>query len=244
MQLEMKQSHASPFGRSPSPGEESTPLGVREENRSCMSIQSPEVGIDFDSAEDKCMREILDQYRQTMSTGHTSKENLFLKKLRFHHPWFRELSFNAFKMLFDLCELVQLRKGQKLFKQDAQITDVYFVMYGKLTLSYSGNDGVQDLEEAAYLGLTLGEELLFYEDPLYRETAVCVTNRCCALQIKAEYIMELGDENFMNRGLNSEAMKNDMDLMFERLSHIYNRKERWRITIATKEAEAAKLNET
>lgn len=56
--------------------------------------------------------------------------------------------------------------------------------------------------------------------------------------------MELGDENFMNRGLDSEAMKNDMDLMFERLSHIYNRKERWRIAIASKEAAAAKLNES
>lgn len=106
VQLEMKRSRASPFGHSPFPGEDSTPLAAREDNRSCMSTQSPEVGIDFDPAEDKCMREILDQYRQTMSTGQTSKENLFLKKLRFHHPWFRELSFNAFKMLFDLCELV------------------------------------------------------------------------------------------------------------------------------------------
>ena len=59
------------------------------------------------------MREILDQYRQIMSTGQTSKENLCLKKLRFHHPWLRELSFNAFKMLFDLCEVVQIKKGEK-----------------------------------------------------------------------------------------------------------------------------------
>jgi len=56
--------------------------------------------------------------------------------------------------------------------------------------------------------------------------------------------MELGDESFMNRGLNSEAMKKDMDLLFERLSHIYNKKERWRILVAAKEAEAAKVNDT
>ena len=44
--------------------------------------------------------------------------------------------------------------------------------------------------------------------------------------------MELGDESFMNRGLNAEAMKKDMENMFERLSHIYNKKERWRVIVA------------
>lgn len=110
-------------------------------------------------------------------------------------------------MLFDLCEVVQIKKGEKLFKQDARITDIYFIMYGQLALNYFGNNGVEELDQGGYLGLSLGEELLFYEEPLYRETAVCVTGRCCALQIRAEYIMELGDENFTNRGLNSEAMK-------------------------------------
>ena len=52
------------------------------------------------------MREIVDKYKQIMNSGELSKENLYLKKLRFHHPWFRELSFNAFKMIFDLCEIV------------------------------------------------------------------------------------------------------------------------------------------
>lgn len=54
-------------------------------------------------------------------------------------------------------------------------------MHGQLALSYVGSDGVEELEDGGYLGLTLGEELLFYEEPLYRETAVCVTGRCCAL---------------------------------------------------------------
>jgi len=210
-----------------------------------MSTQSPEVKIKFNSKEDKSMREILDKYKQIMNSGEITKENLYLKKIRFHHPWFRELSFNAFKMIFDLCEIVQIKKGEKLFKQDTEITDLYFVMHGHLSLRYYGNNNlVEDYEDAGYLGLTLGEELLFYEEPLYRETAICTTSRCCALQIKSDYIMELGDESFMNRGLNSEAMKKDMDLMFERMSHIYNKKERWRIMIAAKEAEAVKVNET
>ena len=119
------------------------------------------------------------------------------------------------------------------------------MMHGQLSLKYSGNNKlVEEYEEGGFLGLTLGEELLFYEEPLYRESAVCTSSRCCALQIKSDYIMELGDESFTNRGLNSEAMKKDMDLMFERMSHIYNRKERWRIMIAAKEAEAMKVNET
>ena len=206
VQHEIQRSGALTSGNSPGAGNEGH-HALRQQNRSCMSTQSPEVNIAFDPAEDKRMREILDQYRQIMSTGQASKENLCLKKLRFHHPWLRELSFNAFKMLFDLCEVVQIKKGEKLFKQDARITDIYFVMYGQLALNYFGNNGVEELDQGGYLGLSLGEELLFYEEPLYRETAVCVTGRCCALQIRAEYIMELGDENFMNRGLNSEAMK-------------------------------------
>ena len=39
----------------------------------------------------------------------------------------------------------------------------------------------------------------------------------------------------MNRGQSAEAMKQDMEILFERISHIYNKKERWRIMIAQKE---------
>ena len=56
--------------------------------------------------------------------------------------------------------------------------------------------------------------------------------------------MELGDESFTNRGLGSESLKKDMDLMFERMSMLYNKKERWRIMIAAKDIEHAKKNET
>jgi hypothetical protein len=93
---------------------------------------------------------------------------------------------------------------------------------------------VDDFEESGHLGQTLGEEILFYLEKTYRETAICSSSVCCILQIRAEHIFELGDESFMNRGLNAEAMKNDMDLLFERLSHIYNFKERWRILIDAK----------
>ena len=118
-------------------------------------------------------------------------------------------------------------------------------MYGRLSLRYFGGaDAAEEYEEGGYLGLTLGEELLFYEEPLYRETAVCVTDRCCALQIKSEYLIELGDESFMNRGLNGEGMKKDMDILFERLSHVYNRKERWRIRMAAKQSNTSKVNDT
>lgn len=189
------------------------------------------------------MRQILDGYSDIMNTGQSTKENLFLKKIRFHHPIFKDLNFNAFKMIFDLCEVVQIKKGQMLYKQDHPIADIYFVMHGRLSLRYFQNKLVEDFDEAGYLGQSLGEEILFYEEKTYRETAVCTSARCCILQIKSEYLFELGDESFMNRGLNSEAMKADMDLMFERLSHIYNVKERWRISIAAKMASQNK-NET
>jgi len=113
-------------------------------------------------------------------------------------------------------------------------------MHGRLSLVYSGFSEPKEFREGGYLGVTLGEEILFYAEPLYRETAVCTTTRCCALRIRADYIMELGDESFVNRGLNSEAMKKDMDQLFTRLSHIYNKKERWRIFLAATESEHAK----
>lgn len=201
------------------------------ENQSCMSTANPEVNVKYSAKSDKTMRETLEKYRQIMNSGEVTKENLYLKKIRFSHPLFRSLSFNAFKMIFDLCEFVQIKKGERLFKQDAEITDLYFVMYGQVHLKFTGNHIVEE-GEGGHLGLTLGEEMLFYSQPLYRETAICTTNRACVLQIKTDYLMELGDESFMNRGLNSEAMKKDMELMFERLSHIYNKKERWRVIVA------------
>ena len=47
--------------------------------------------------------------------------------------------------------------------------------------------------------------------------------------------MRLGDDQFHNRGLSAELFKKDIELLFERISHIYNKKERWRIMIAKKD---------
>jgi CRP-like cAMP-binding protein len=137
-------------------------------------------------------------------------------------------------MIFDLCEIVQIKKGQTLFKQDQPVTDIFFVMHGRISLRCFSENTVDDFQDSGHLGQTLGEEILFYLEKTYRETAMCSSASCCILQIRAEYIFELGDESFMNRGLGAEAMKNDMDLMFERMSHIYNFKERWRISIGAK----------
>lgn len=81
-----------------------------------MSTQGPEVNVKFSAKSDKAMRETLDKYRSIMNSGEVTKENLYLKKIRFNHPLFRALSFNAFKMIFDLCEFVQIKKGDRLFK--------------------------------------------------------------------------------------------------------------------------------
>ena len=118
-------------------------------------------------------------------------------------------------------------------------------MHGRLTLTYAGrHEIVKENSDVAYLGQTLGEEILFYRDPLYRETAVCSSPKCWALQMNTEDLMELGDESFVHRGLGGEAMKNDVELLFHKLSHIYNRKERWRIMVAACEAEAGKQKDT
>ena len=128
------------------------------------------------------MKQILLKYKEIMNSGKISLENLQLKKIRYHHPIFRDMSYNAFKMIFDLCEIVQIKKGDKLFKQDGHIQDIFFVMHGRLELTYFGSHEVMESNrDGGFLGLTLGEEMLFYDEPLYRETAVCASPSCCAL---------------------------------------------------------------
>lgn len=109
------------------------------------------------------MRETIDGYRNAMNGSDQSKENLYLKKIRLNHSWFKLLSFNSFKLLFDHCQLVQVRWGQKLYKQEKPITFVYFVLYGKMSLSYNPSEGEMETnKEFGHLGFCLGEELLFY----------------------------------------------------------------------------------
>lgn len=70
----------------------------------------------FSADDDKTMRDIIDVYRKVMNSNDQSKENLLLKKIRLNHPWLRKMSFNSFKMIFDNCQMVQIRWGQKLYK--------------------------------------------------------------------------------------------------------------------------------
>jgi hypothetical protein len=76
------------------------------ENHSCMSVQAPDKLPKYNPLQDKSMATILDKYRSIMNSGQLSAENLQLKKIRYHHPIFRELSFNAYKLLFDRCEIL------------------------------------------------------------------------------------------------------------------------------------------
>lgn len=210
-----------------------------------MNIESPEVRYIYNVGEDRAMREIIEAYKRCMDLRESSKENLYLKKLRLHHPWFRMMSFNSFKMVFDQGQLEEIKWGKKLYKQDARITDVYLVLSGKVSLNYIKEDKeVETFKEGGFLGFTLGEELLFYKDPLYRETAICESKSCCVLRLNARDLISLGDQEFLRRNLDTERLRNDMDMMFEHIGHIYNKKERWRIQIAHRELENAQEPET
>lgn len=59
------------------------------ENQSCMSTANPEVNVKYSAKSDKTMRETLEKYKQIMDSGEVTKENLYLKKIRFSHPLFR-----------------------------------------------------------------------------------------------------------------------------------------------------------
>ena len=89
-----------------------------------------------------------------------------------------------------------------MFKQDSKITDIYFVMHGQVGLKYRGSYKlVEHNPKGGFLGMTLGEEILFYEKPLYRETAICMSPQCCVLILSAEMFLQLGDDQFESRGI-------------------------------------------
>lgn len=65
---------------------------------------SEELKFKFRPQDDKVMREIIEQYRQAVTSNKhdkQSKELLFLKKIRLHHPWFKNMQYGSFKMLMD-----------------------------------------------------------------------------------------------------------------------------------------------
>ena len=71
-----------------------------------MNVKSPEIVAVNNPEKDKNMGDILRKYKKAMNQGQLSKENLFLKKIRYQHPIFRDISYNSYKMIFDLCQLV------------------------------------------------------------------------------------------------------------------------------------------
>lgn len=68
-----------------------------------MNVKSPEIIAEFDPDLDQNMGNIIKKYKKAMNQGQVSKENLFLKKIRYQHPIFRNLSYNSYKLIFDFC---------------------------------------------------------------------------------------------------------------------------------------------
>ena len=107
------------------------------------------------------------------------------------------MTFASFKMVFDLSQIISLRWGEKLYRQDSKIGDVYIVLNGKISLSYLTDEGeMETFKNGGFLGMTLGEELLFYKKPLYRETALCESRSATLLALTAKDLITLGDCSF------------------------------------------------
>ena len=126
------------------------------------------------------------------------------------------MTFASFKMVFDLSQIISLRWGEKLYRQDARIGEVFIVLNGKISLSYLSDDGdMESFKNGGFLGMTLGEELLFYKKPLYRETALCESRSATLLSLTSKDLMTLGDSSFPHKNINSEIFQKDMETMFE-----------------------------
>ena len=115
-------------------------------------------------------------------------------------------------MLVDLCHIQTLRQGDRLYRQNTRVHNIYFVMHGEISLTYNSKmDFTEHLSRGGYLGMTLGEELLFYKRHTYRETAVCLTRDACCLVISAPLLLRLGDDDFVSHGMAAEMHREDMD---------------------------------
>lgn len=102
-------------------------------------------------------------------------------------------------------------------------------MHGEISLTYQSKmDFTDHLGRGGYLGMTLGEELLFYKRHTYRETAICLTRDACCLVLNAELLLQLGDDDFRAHGLAAEMHRQDMEVMFDRIAACHSSKEQWR----------------
>lgn len=111
------------------------------------------------------MREFVEKY---FAAQKPHEEEAALKRIRLHHRVLCQISFNAYKLLFDEAEIVLLNKGQTLYKQRTPIKDVYFVLYGALqvSLNISGTaSGVINIGDMVRGGNIVGEEGFFNETP-------------------------------------------------------------------------------
>jgi len=141
------------------------------------------------------MENFVREFESAASSDKPQQQILSLKKIRLHHKVLAKISFNAYKFLIDSAEVVKVKEGESLFNQGTQIDTIYFVLYGALMVTIH-NSNKQRVGDVVRGGNVLGEEAFFTPNPMYKETAVCHSERAGLLAVNAVMLSELGMTNF------------------------------------------------
>jgi lipoprotein-anchoring transpeptidase ErfK/SrfK len=96
--------------------------------------------------------ELKQKYRDVTNAVYISHHTLHEK-----HPVFSKLKLVTLKKLLKESTIVNLVEGQVLYKIDAEDLNVYFVLFGKVSLYTKSEVKIGK----ATLGWTIGEEVLF-----------------------------------------------------------------------------------
>jgi signal-transduction protein with cAMP-binding, CBS, and nucleotidyltransferase domain len=106
------------------------------------------------------------------------------------HPVFKKLNQETLKRLLRESAVVSLVVGQTLYDFDQNDKNVYFVLFGKVSL-YSRQQGESRLIGKVSLGWTLGEEILYNSSMKKRQEQAVCTKEACLIGIESSRLSSM-----------------------------------------------------
>lgn len=114
--------------------------------------------------------------------------------MRLHHKVLNQVSFNSYKMVTQVADLITLRNNQTLYRQDETSDTVYFILFGSLQVNYRKDGGaVCDVVRG---GNVIGEESLFSKKRKFVETVRCCSNESALFRLSAAQLLQMQSLNF------------------------------------------------
>lgn len=175
---------------------------------------------------DRELRNYITKFNQMINKGDHRAE-LLLRRIRLKHPIFHLLTINAFKYLFETCNLLKAKPGQCLYKEyQPAKPNIYFVMYGQMELK---NSKVGKFGDTLGLGWTIGEEVLYSEsdDQHFSRLENCQSvGHSCLLQCAISDLVIMATQKHVKAG--GGNLEQDYKILLSFLEKNYEVKTEWR----------------